>query len=121
MIYIVEKPVIPAGCFGTFEHSEARLEDLQAVLAGKVGKFSAHISGEVAAAVEELTGLIVEEGEDLSGVIMQKEYFRPQMQPGDLQLCLDFKYASNPVGLWRVTSWKFSWLRYVSTETGESP
>lgn len=110
MIYIVEKPVIPAGCFGTFEHSEARLEDLQAVLAGKVGKFVAYISGEVGAAVEELTGVIVEE-----------EYLTPKLQPGDLQLCLDFKYASNPVGLWRVKSWKFSWLRYVSTETGESP
>ena len=112
MIYIVEKPMIPTGCFGAFEHSEARLEDLQAVLVGKVGKFSAHISGEVAAAVEELTGVVVNE-----------EYLnpQPQLQPGDLQLCLDFKYASNPVGLWRVKSWKFSWLRYVSTETGESP
>ncbi len=110
MIYLVEMPVIPAGCFGTFEHSEARLEDLQAVLVGKVGKFVAYISSEAAAAVEELTGLIVEE-----------EYLNPQPKPGDLQLCLDFKYASNPVGLWRVKSWKFSWLRYVSTETGESP
>ena len=110
MIYLVEMPVIPAGCFGTFEHSEARLEDLQAVLVGKVGKFSAHISEEVAAAVEELTGVVVDE-----------EYLNPQPKPGDLQLCLDFKFTTNPDGLWRVTSWKFSWLRYVSTETGESP
>ncbi len=110
MIYIVEKPVIPAECFGTFEHSEARLEDLQAVLAGKVGKFSTHISGEIAEAVEELTGMVVDKG-----------YLGPQLQPGDLQLCLDFKFGANQVGLWRVKSWKFSWLRYVSTETGESP
>ncbi len=110
MIYLVEMPVIPAECFGTFEHSEARLEDLQAVLAGKVGKFEARLSGTYLEGVEELTGVNLEDC-----------FFDLQIKPGDLQLCLEFEFNVLKPRVWKVASWKFSWLRYVSTETGESP
>ena len=80
------------------------------MLAGKVGKFEARLSRTYLEGVEELTGVNLEDC-----------FFGPQIKPGDLQLCLKFEFNVLKPTVWKVARWKFSWLRYVSTETEESP
>ena len=103
MIYLVSREYIPEDCFGMFERSEARVEDLQALVYGKIGEWQAALHVDANEQLDVLTG------------IMTPYYCPPpkKLNAGDLQLVLKTKASRG--GVWTN---QLSWFHYLGEQNG---